>query len=294
MSRGDRLAGLCERQVRKRSAPARLGIFLAILACLWLPIALPLYFFNQDLAAILLLYSLFLMLLWVKGRYGYRDRHPLQRWGLVISRQSGAEAIAGFFLAVGRTAVLFAIAGGLGWLAWRSPALPVGRLLLESTLVGFGVGFAEELFFRGWLLGELERDCAPRTALAIDAVVFALLHFVKPPAEMLRLLPAFFGLLLLGCTLVWAPRSAAGRLGLPIGLHAGFVWAYYWVGAGNIAVWQNRVPAWVTGADGNPLAGVLGLAGLGAIAWGFARRSRWIDNMRGDRQRSQFKQPARK
>ena len=151
--RWSRLVGSIERQIRKRNAPGRLGIFLGLLACLWLPIALPLYFFRQDLAAILLLYSLFLMLLRAKGRLIYGDRHPLERWGLVVSRQSGAEAIAGFFLAAGSMAVLFAIEGWLGWLSWRSPALPVGRLLLESTLVGFGVGFAEELFFRGWLFG---------------------------------------------------------------------------------------------------------------------------------------------
>jgi len=48
------------------------------------------------------------------------------------------------------------------------------------------------------LLDELQRDY--RSRVAVDALVYAVLHFIKPPAEILRTLPGFPGLLLLGLT----------------------------------------------------------------------------------------------
>lgn len=60
-------------------------------------------------------------------------------------------------------------------------------------------------------------------------------------------------------------------LGYPIGLHAGLIWGYYIVNVGGLSEYTGRVPEWVTGIDKNPLAGLMGLILLGAIASQFAK-----------------------
>jgi threonine/homoserine efflux transporter RhtA len=79
-------------------------------------------------------------------------------------------------------------------------------------------------------------------------------------------MPQFAGLVLLGLALVWAKQSRHGRLGLAIGLHAGLVWGNYIINAGQLVQYSGQVPAWVTGIDKNPLAGMMGLLFLSGIA----------------------------
>jgi uncharacterized protein len=69
-----------------------------------------------------------------------------------------------------------------------------------------------------------------------------------------------------------------GRLWLPIGFHAGLVWSYYLLKVGELVQLTNRVPEWVTGIDGNPLAGVMGLLFLTGLAVYWRQRSakNWI------------------
>jgi hypothetical protein len=103
------------------------------------------------------------------------------------------------------------------------------------------------------------------------------LHFIKPLPEVIRTFPQFPGLVLLGLALVWAKRSTRrqlrltgvqhqGRLGLPIGLHAGLVWGYYMIHVGQLARYSGQVPQWLTGIDQNPLAGGAGLVFLMLLA----------------------------
>jgi hypothetical protein len=135
-----------------------------------------------------------------------------------------------------------------------------------------GIGFAEELVFRGWLLDELQRDYSARASLWADAAIFAALHFLKPLSEAIRTLPAFPGLLLLGLTQVWAKRSSGGLLGLPIGIHAGLVWGYYILNVGKLVKYSEQVSPWITGVDGNPIAGVMGLLFLSLLAFWMRKR----------------------
>ena len=155
--------------------------------------------------------------------------------------------------------------------------------------MALAVGFAEEALFRGWVLTELEKNYSSTAALVMDATFFAGTHFIKPWAEIVRTFPQFLGLVILGMALVWARRSsqpysqtAIGKsrgkhgemgcgLGYPIGLHAGLVWGYYIVNVGGLSEYTGRVPEWVTGIDKNPLAGLMGLILLGAIASQFAK-----------------------
>jgi len=88
-----------------------------------------------------------------------------------------------------------ALAGQISW----EPRLNAA-MLLNALALGLGVGFAEELLFRGWLLGELRLLLGAQRALWLQAAVFSLVHsrFNLPGHQLLGLLG---GLLLLGLAL---------------------------------------------------------------------------------------------
>ncbi len=258
------------------SSPLRLTVFVGTLLLLWLPFALPIYGLvdnpnTESLLSLPILYGLFIMLLRFWGQRVYRVPNLLWRYGLEFSRRSFQEWGLGIVLGSVSLALLFALEGLLGWVSWRSlPPLPI---ILEGFLIAVAFGFAEELFFRGWLLEELQRDYKPNVALWTSSIIYAVLHGFRLQ------LPA---LVLFGAALVWAKRVYGvekqrqsnslkayrqGRLALPMGLHAGLVWAYYMLNVGNMMVYTGQVSDWLTGVERNPLAGLLGLGFMGGLVW---------------------------
>lgn len=214
----------------------------------------------------LLLYGEFIWLLRLWGQKVYQRSHPLHHYGLPRTPGDLLDLLVGLSLGLLSLLSLFGLEGGLGWLVWR-PAAALPQVILEGLAIALGIGFAEELLFRGWLLDELERDYRPQAALWLCSLLFALLHFIKPIAVILRVWPQFFGLLLLGAALVWAKRLRRGHLGLAMGLHAGLVWGIYIVSVANLVAYSGQVPAWITGVDQNPLAGLMGLLFLGCTVF---------------------------
>jgi hypothetical protein len=257
--------------------PLRVIIFLLILLAIWLPLAAPIYLLVKDsnLATILTMGLLFTEFLFLVPRWGkqvYGQTQLLKSYGLINTRKNGFELLIGLAIGLWLTFSLFAVQGLFGLVAWQnSDNLP--KIIAEGLLSALGVGFAEELVFRGWLLDELQRDYNYKISLWANSLVFALSHFIKPVAAMLRSWPQFPGLLLLGLILVWGKRSRQNRLGLSIGLHAGLVWGYYIINIGQLVRYSASVPEWVTGVNGNPLAGAIGLLFLSVLAVGMRKMS---------------------
>ncbi|MEG5018732.1 MULTISPECIES: CPBP family intramembrane glutamic endopeptidase [unclassified Microcoleus] len=257
--------------------PLRVIIFLLILLAIWLPLAAPIYLLVKDsnLATILTMGLLFTEFLFLVPRWGkqvYGQTQLLKSYGLINTRKNGLELLIGLAIGLLLTFSLFAVQGLFGLVAWQnSDNLP--RIIAEGLLSALGVGFAEELVFRGWLLDELQRDYNYKISLWANSLVFALSHFIKPVAAMLQSWPQFPGLLLLGLILVWGKRSRQNRLGLSIGLHAGLVWGYYMINIGQLVRYSGSVPDWVTGVNGNPLAGAIGLLFLSVLALGMRKMS---------------------
>lgn len=259
-------------------APVRLFIFTGVLLCLWLPLAIPIYLGlkdNDNLASILAMALLFVELLflwWFWGKYLYRQSNIYARYGLVVTKANLREFFDGLAIGLCFCLSLFIVETLVGWIAIvASPTINLTTVVLEGLLSALGIAFAEELLFRGWLLDELRRDYQPKTAMWTNAFMFAVLHFLKPVGEIIRTLVTFPALIVLGIALVKAKQRCKNRLGLPIGLHAGLIWGYYIVNVGQLIEYENKVPAWITGIDNNPLAGVMGLIFLSFLTWAIAR-----------------------
>lgn len=245
-------------------ACVRVVLFLLLLGLLWLPFALPLYLWlgaegAYSVVPLVVLYVIFVGWLRVWGQKVHRHPQPLCAHGLAISARNRRELLIGVVTGLSSLGLLFLVEGWLGWLVWHP--LPDGfwRILIEGFLVGLGVGLAEELLFRGWLLDELRYSWGFQSALWASGLFYAALHFIKPWQAILTSLPSFPGLLLLGLTLGLARHRTQGRLGLAIGLHGGLVWGYYLIDVGDWANYPKVVPDWVTGIYQNPLAGSMGV-----------------------------------
>jgi hypothetical protein len=259
-------------------APARVGLFLLLLLLTWLPVAFAIQLFlsnDPNLVSILAmgwLFVLFFLLIQITGRWIDQQSTPYQNVGLILNGRNGLETLQGLGTGLILTFSLFALQGTFGWLNWQENSLPFWRLIAEGALTGIAVAIAEESFFRGWLLNELEKDYSLTIALWVNSIIFAIAHFLKPLPALLETLPAFPGLLLLGLILVLARRKNQGRLGLAIGLHAGLVWGYYVVNVGELVTYTQTVSPAITGIYGNPIAGVMGWLFLLGLILGLKER----------------------
>ena len=233
----------------------RLLLFLAIPLLAWLPwVGLGGWFFPEARAYLWLpLYALLLVWLglWRSGFAAY---------GLDSSWACRGGILWGLGIGVGGLFLLFGLEGALGWLSWQPVA---GGSLLGYGLLGLGVGLAvalaEELLFRGWLLQEMALDYGWTSALWGSSLLFALAHFLKPLAEILATWPQFPGLWLMGLLLAQAKVWNQNKLGLSLGLHAGWVWGITWVNNLAWIEYTGKASEWLTGIGGNPLAGLMGL-----------------------------------
>ncbi|MBV6625238.1 MAG: CPBP family intramembrane metalloprotease [Rivularia sp. (in: Bacteria)] len=260
-----------------RPAPIRLGCFILSLLLPWLPYAAAVYISVKDentrtilTMGILAIEFLFLLPWWSK--YIHQQPQAFRHYGLEFTRKNGVELLRGVAIGLISVLALFVVQGIFGWLVWQPPSFSMLQLVLEGLLTGLGVAFAEELFFRGFIYDELQRDYNFRVVVPATAIIFAVLHFIKPLPVIISTSPQFLGLLLLGLTCVWAKGSCRERLGLPIGLHGGLVWGNYIIEVGKLINYSGTVPQWVTGVDNNPLAGVMGLLSLTLLALWMRRK----------------------
>ncbi|MBM0743029.1 CPBP family intramembrane metalloprotease [Phormidium sp. CLA17] len=279
-------------QISRYPAPARVAIFVGVLLLLWAPFAIAGYWLvaDKNLASILsitVLYLEFIGLVRIWGKQIHREPRVFWQYGLEFTPRIGLELITGLGIGFFSLLLLFGVETLFGFVEWQSPTAIFPKILLEGLLVSVAIAFAEELLFRGWLFDELQRDYTPLGCLWINAIAFAVIHFN---------LLAFPSLLCLGIALVWTKRASyepsgkdyrgfkrlRGRLGLPMGLHAGLVFGNYLLEVGKLIQYTDRVPVWVTGINRNPLVGLMGflfLVGLAIAMRHYAQRrlagSKW-------------------
>ena len=141
------------------------------------------------------------------------------------------------------------------WLGRLSP-----EILLNSLLLIIGVGFAEELIFRGWLFEELKNQYGFKKAFIFQALVYSIVHigFDMPFWQMISIL---FGLFLLGIVLSLIKIKDNNSLWGCAGLHGGLVGTWFLMNNGLIEI-SKDAPIWIVGPgiiNTNPLGGIYGI-----------------------------------
>jgi len=228
---------------------------------------------QLNLVGLILALVLLLLTLPRRLEQAWGESKPWQRLGLVMPLTAALKALLrGLLKAVALLGFLafVLIATGAARGSWR---LDSGIALNGLALLA-GVGFAEELLFRGWLWGELELQLRASTALLLQAVIFALIH-PWYRTEGAGAIGQLGGLILLGIALALQRRADSGALWGAIGLHGGLVGGWFVLQMGLIEFSANA-PAWLSGPGApnpNPIGGAIGWLGLAALIW--MRRPYW-------------------
>ena len=254
----------------------KVGCFFLLWTIVWLPIALPLAIAlkwrpsqsitpSQKLPLLASLYLLAPAVLWVAA---YLERVSFANYGLSWDASVLRSLGWGLLFGVAGLAVSFAVQQALGWLKWQHPlqikleqtedrrTRAVLAVLLPTLGLGLWVSLTEELIFRGFLINQLQQDYSAWVAAAIASLIFALLHLVWEGKENIPQLP---GLWLMGMILTLARWVDGGSLGLAIGLHAGWIWAIASLDSLEAIAYTESSSPWLTGLNGKPLAGGMGI-----------------------------------
>ena len=145
------------------------------------------------------------------------------------------------------------------WGNWLGTVSP--DIFLNSLLLIIGIGFVEELIFRGWLLEELKNQYGLKKAFIFQAIVFSIVHigFDMPFWQMVSIL---FGLFLLGILLSLIRIKDDNSLWGCAGLHGGLVGMWFLMNNGLIEI-SKDAPIWLVGPGAintNPLGGSYGIS----------------------------------
>ena len=144
------------------------------------------------------------------------------------------------------------------WGNWIGKLTP--EILLNSLLLIIGVGFAEELVFRGWLLEELKNEYGLKKAFILQALFFSCVH-IGFDMHFWQMLSILFGLFLLGLLLSLIRINDNNSLWGCAGLHGGLVGIWFLMNNGLLEI-SKDAPIWLVGPGNintNPLGGLYGI-----------------------------------
>ncbi|MGE0789939.1 MAG: lysostaphin resistance A-like protein [Sandaracinaceae bacterium] len=225
----------------------------------------------------------------------FLDRRSIVDLGFSFDRRWVYDLAFGLVLGFVLIGGVMGAERAMGWATYREPVDLGATLAWLPVAIGafLSVGFYEELVFRGYLVKNTAEGLAsPRwsdrasviASCVITSLVFGLAHAFNQHATWTSTIDiAVAGLMLAGA------YALTGQLGLGIGLHVSWNLAQALFGmpvsGGSMfayaAVMRRDVvgPAWITGGDFGPEAGLTGLAamlaGLVLIA-GWARLTRGV------------------
>jgi len=242
-------------------------IFIPFLyLCGWL-LATPIFLFGVDKESVSLIGTIFTFLIfvsslpkWFEIRWGLKNT-----WILLgikkINRYTDLifYFLRGFLLSLILISLIVIPLIRTEWGYWIGEISP--DIFANAIILIIGVGFAEELIFRGWLLEELKKQFGLKKAIVMQSFIFSIVHigFDLPFWEMLSILT---GLFLLGILLSLIRLKNNNSLWGCIGLHGGLVGLWFITNNGLLDISKNS-PKWLVGPgtiNTNPLGGIIGIS----------------------------------
>ncbi|NLE76478.1 MAG: CPBP family intramembrane metalloprotease [Chloroflexi bacterium] len=189
----------------------------------------------------------------------------LESYGLRFEAGWRGEVWVGLALGLAVFVAVLALHLLPGWASGLTVQGNVGPVLRGFVLF-FLVALAEEILMRGYVLQTLVPQWGLPASLAIQALVFSVLHGLNPGASPLALVNLILSGLLFGYA--WL---ATGRLWLPVALHLswnfvqGPLFGFPVSGVPPVSLLGLQVhgPAWATGGAFGPEGGLLGVVGMG-------------------------------
>ncbi|BAS55584.1 CAAX amino terminal protease family protein [Leptolyngbya boryana NIES-2135] len=247
----------------------QIGFFFLAWFLLWLPLAIPIAIAmkwrpfeplqsSQKLPLVASLYGIAPLVLWGVSRVKERD---FPTFGVSWDLHLFSSSAIGLGIGAIGILILFGVQTAIGWLHWNLENWKQWLAACLPTLVlGIWIGFTEEWVFRGFCFGEFASDFW--SAAIVSSVIFSALHLIWEGRAQIPQLP---GLALMGVVLCLAFVQDQNSIGLPWGLHAGWVWMIASLDTAKILRYEATAPEWGTGIDRKPLAGLLGLVFLLAM-----------------------------
>ena len=162
-------------------------------------------------------------------------------------------------------------------LIWGGWVIEISSIELDSLInaifLGLGVGFAEEVIFRGWLFGEMNFLLGHRLGIFVQAAIFSISH-IRLNMDSEVSLKMLFGLFLFGIVLGIRRKLDSGSLWGVIAMHGGLVGGWFLINNGLIQLSLDS-PIWVTGPGGltsNPIGGIGAITSMSLIIF-FQRKA---------------------
>ena len=242
-------------------------IFIPFLyLCGWL-LATPMLLFGANEESVSLIGTIFTFLMfvfslpkWFEIRWGLKDT-----WILLGIKKIDRNRdlifyfLRGFLLSLILISLIVIPIISTEWGYWIGEISP--DIFTNAIILTIGVGFAEELIFRGWLLEELKKQFGLKKAIIAQSLIFSFVHigFDLPFWEMLSILT---GLFLFGISLSLIRLKNKNSLWGCIGLHGGLVGLWFITNNGLLDI-SKDTPKWLVGPGSintNPLGGIVGIS----------------------------------
>ena len=242
-------------------------IFIPFLyLCGWL-LATPMLLFGASEESVSLIGTIFTFLMfvfslpkWFEIRWGLKNTWILLGIKKIDrNRDLIFNFLRGFLISLILITLIVIPIISTEWGYWIGEISP--DILANAIILTIGVGFAEELIFRGWLLEEFKKQFGLKKAIIAQSLIFSFVHigFDLPFWEMLSILT---GLFLLGISLSLIRLKNKNSLWDCIGLHGGLVGLWFITNNGLLDISKDS-PKWLVGPgtiNTNPLGGIVGIS----------------------------------
>ena len=242
-------------------------IFVPFLYIFGWVLATPILLFGVNKESLSLIGTVFTFLIfvfslpkWFEIRWGLKNTWKLL--GINIIDREGNIAshfLKGFLLSIILISIILVLIITTQSGYWRGNIS--SNIIINAILLIIGIGFAEELIFRGWLLEELKNQFGLKKAILTQASIFSIVHIGLdlPFWEMISILA---GLFLLGILLSVIRVRDKNSLWGCIGLHGGLVGLWFIINNGLFFISKDS-PKWLVGPGSintNPLGGIVGIS----------------------------------